>query len=330
MPAGLNLPHNNNHISFSFDGLSYTVPEKVRFRWKLEPVENNYLPATSLNKAVYSSLSPGDYTFYVKACNNSGIWNDEPATFSFTIKPAWWQTTILKLLIFIFVLVFVGVVVRAWRNRRLLFRQEMKSLIDSKTSEIQNQKDIIGGNEVQISELDGELSDLKTHVRKCRNDLKKLAKLGSLALTSVTVEQLFMSSYRDLSEVMDVYMFGLGILNKKTKTLDFQNVIIKGERIPYIKFPLDDTERLSIHSLLNDKEIFLKNIKKEYSKYVKELRPVSGDMNPNSAIFIPLKISGNVIGVLTVQSNNKDAYSEYHLNLMRIVADYLALVVAEH
>jgi len=330
MPSGLNLPHNKNHISFLFDGLSYTVPEKVRFRWKLDPVETDYRPATSLNKAEYSSLSPGDYTFYVKACNNSGVWNEEPAMFSFSIEPAWWQTTALKIFIFILILAIAGVIVRAWRSRDLLFKQEMKSLINSKTTEIQKQQKTIIDKQVEISELDGKILVLNGYVRKYRNNLKKLAQLGNLTLAGVTIEQLFMSSYRDLSEVMDVYMFGLGILNKKTNTLDFQNVIIKEERIPYIKFTLDDTDRLSIHSLLNDKEILLKNIKKEYSKYVKKLRPTPGDMNLDSAIYIPLKISGDVIGVLTIQSDNKNAYSEYHLNLIRIIADYLAIVIHEN
>jgi ligand-binding sensor domain-containing protein len=329
LPAGLSLPHDKNHISISFDGLCYTVPEKVRFRWKLDPVESDYLPATSLNKAVYSSLSPGDYTFYVKACNNSGVWNEEPAIFSFTIEPAWWQTTALKIFILIFVLAAAGIIIRARRVRERQFKQELKSLINSKSSEIQNQKSIIIGKEVKIAELDNEISELKGQIQKYRNNLQKLSELGSLALTGTTVEQLFMSSYRDIEAVMEVSVYGLGILNKAAKTVDFQNVIINRERVPYIKFPLDDIERLSVHSILNDKVILLKDIKKEYSQYVKELRPVPGDMNPNSAIYIPLKISGSVIGVLTVQSNSKNAYNNYHLNLIRVVAEYLTIVVAE-
>ncbi len=329
MPAGLKLPHDKNHISFSFDGLCYTVPEKVRFRWKLDPVESDYLPATSLSKAVYSSLSPGDYTFNVKACNNSGVWNEEPATFTFTIEAAWWQTSAFKIFILLFLLAAAGIVIRAWRSRDRLFKQELKLLIDSKSSEIQNQKSIIIDKEVIIAELDNEISELKGHIQKYRNNLQKLSELGTLALTNTTVEQLFMSSYRDMSEVMDVSKYGLGIVNEDTKTVDFQNVIINKERIPFIKFTLDDTERLVIHSIINAKEIQLKDIKKEYSGYVKVLRPVPGDINPNSAIYIPLKSSGSVIGVLTVQSSSKDAYNEYHLNLMRVVSQYLTVVVSK-
>jgi len=183
MPDGLSMPHDKNHISFSFDGLCYTVPEKVRFRWKLDPVEPDYLPATSLNKAVYSSLSPGDYTFYVKACNNSGVWNEEPAIFSFTIKPAWWQTTALKIFILIFLLAAAAIIIKARRVRERLFKQELKSLIDSKSSEIQNQKSIIAGKEEKIVEQDNEISELKEHIQKYRSNLQKLSELGSLTLT---------------------------------------------------------------------------------------------------------------------------------------------------
>jgi len=37
-------------------------------------------------------LPHGEYTFTVKSCNNDGLWNKEPTTFSFSISPPWWQT----------------------------------------------------------------------------------------------------------------------------------------------------------------------------------------------------------------------------------------------
>ena len=328
IPVNLKLPHNLNHISFSFDGLCYTVPEKVRYKWKLEPAEEKYLPATKLNKAVYSSLPPGNYTFYVKACNNSGIWNENPAVFSFSIKPAWWQTTVLKILILLVILGIAGAISMAWHKRNLLFRKEMEALINSKSSEIQKQKETIVQKETGIKERDEKTEALNNRIKAYKQNIKKLALMGDSALSGITVERSFTDSYRDVASVMDAYLYGLGILNAKTGSLDFENVIIKGERAPVSKFPLDDVDRLSVHSLINDEIIFIKSLEKEYKKYVKELRPIPGDINSRSIIFIPLKIKNSVIGVLTVQSAKTGAYDEYHLDFLHVVADFLAVVVS--
>jgi len=329
IPVKLKLPHDLNHISFSFDGLCYTVPEKVMYKWKLEPAEENYLPATKLNKAVYSSLPPGNYTFYVKACNNSGIWNETPAVFSFTIKPAWWQTTILKIAILLIFLGIAGLISMAWHKRNLLFKNEMQTLINSKSSEIQKQKETISQKEAELHEQEKKLNTLTGRIEAYRQNIKTLALLGDSALSGISVEHGFMNSYKDVSEVMDTYLYGLGILNTRTSSLVFENVIIKGERAPVSKFPLDDIERLSVHSLINDKIIFIKSLKDEYRNYVKELRPIPGDINSHSIIFIPLKTKNSIIGVLTVQSAKTDAYNEYHLDFMRVVADFLAIVISE-
>ncbi|MGE5496541.1 MAG: two-component regulator propeller domain-containing protein, partial [Syntrophothermus sp.] len=82
LPAGLRLPYNLNYISFKFAGISLTSPEKVRYQYMLSGIDKDWSPVTASNEASYSNLPPGNYTMLVKACNNDGIWNDRPASFS--------------------------------------------------------------------------------------------------------------------------------------------------------------------------------------------------------------------------------------------------------
>jgi signal transduction histidine kinase len=92
------IPPGRQRFEFRYTGLSFTVPEKVRFRVQLEGVEKDWTEAGTERVAVYRYIQPGDYTFRVIACNNDGIWNDEGAAYSFQVLPHFWQTWWFRLL----------------------------------------------------------------------------------------------------------------------------------------------------------------------------------------------------------------------------------------
>jgi ligand-binding sensor domain-containing protein/signal transduction histidine kinase/ActR/RegA family two-component response regulator len=91
LPADLKLPHTKDHLTFEFIGISLTVPERVCYRYILEGFDKSWSPVTSSPQATYSNLPHGNYTFKVKACNNSGIWNQIPAAYPFTITAPFWK-----------------------------------------------------------------------------------------------------------------------------------------------------------------------------------------------------------------------------------------------
>ena len=86
----------------------------------LSGFENEWSPPTPDRIARYSNLPPGNYTFKVKSCNNEGLWNEEPKTFSFVIntpiwKRSWFWFLLSALAVFILT---TGVVFRIRQIRR--------------------------------------------------------------------------------------------------------------------------------------------------------------------------------------------------------------------
>ena len=92
LPVNLKLPYYTNHLTFDFIGISYKIPEKVKYQFMLEGLDKDWSPVTSKSEAIYSSIRPGKYTFKVISCNNDGVWNQDPDSFSFVITPPFWQT----------------------------------------------------------------------------------------------------------------------------------------------------------------------------------------------------------------------------------------------
>ena len=80
-------------LDIQYSGLSYTNPSAVRFRFLLDGYQERWYSAGPSRTASFASVPPGDYTFRVQACNNSGVWSPEGAAFPFTIRAAFYQTT---------------------------------------------------------------------------------------------------------------------------------------------------------------------------------------------------------------------------------------------
>jgi PAS domain S-box-containing protein len=91
--AGLKLPPRTRDLTIDYTALSLAVPDRVRFRYKLEGSDREWVDAVVRRQAFYTNLSPQDYRFRVMASNNDGVWNEAGASLSFVIAPAWYQTT---------------------------------------------------------------------------------------------------------------------------------------------------------------------------------------------------------------------------------------------
>jgi signal transduction histidine kinase/ligand-binding sensor domain-containing protein len=79
-------------LTIDYTALSLVVPEKIRFRIKLEGQDENWRELVNVRRVEYTNLPPKHYRFRVLACNNSGLWNEEGAILDFVIPPAWYQT----------------------------------------------------------------------------------------------------------------------------------------------------------------------------------------------------------------------------------------------
>ncbi|MCL4178419.1 MAG: hypothetical protein KJ072_11845 [Verrucomicrobia bacterium] len=89
--TAVRIPPGTSRLDFSYAGLSLVSPAKVRFRYRLEGYESDWVEAGTDRIAHYTRVPPGDYRFHVIAANNEGVWNQTGATLAITVMPAWWQ-----------------------------------------------------------------------------------------------------------------------------------------------------------------------------------------------------------------------------------------------
>lgn len=108
-----------DRIELHYAGMSYVAPAAVRYRYRIEGFDRDWVDAGSSRAAYYTNLPAGDYTFHVIASNNDGVWNNIGASVHFTIVPSWYETTWFRTLVALAVFGLLVVVyhLRVWRLR---------------------------------------------------------------------------------------------------------------------------------------------------------------------------------------------------------------------
>lgn len=113
---------NYSHKVFSIDyiGLSYTLPEKTIYEYKMLGVDDDWNHPGTQRSATYTTLDPGSYTFMVRAANNDGIWGSEPSVVKINVSPPWWATIWFRVIALLFILLLI--------NRFLNYRKKQAAL----------------------------------------------------------------------------------------------------------------------------------------------------------------------------------------------------------
>jgi signal transduction histidine kinase len=86
------VPPGNNTFDFRFTALSFSAPEKLHFKYRLEPFDKDWVDARTHHTAHYTNMDPGEYSFHVLAANNFGIWSGQEASVRFLLQPHFYQT----------------------------------------------------------------------------------------------------------------------------------------------------------------------------------------------------------------------------------------------
>jgi signal transduction histidine kinase len=112
--ATIEMRPGQSDLEIHYTGLSLTAPEKVRFKYKLDGYDKDWVDAGSRRVAYFTNLAPGSYTFRVMAANNDGIWSAVEATAQIIVIPPFWRTWWFTFLI---VSAIVGALLLLYRRR---------------------------------------------------------------------------------------------------------------------------------------------------------------------------------------------------------------------
>lgn len=174
----------NQQFLFRYTALSVVAPEKVKFKHRLEGIDEDWIDAGNRREASYTHMPPGNYQFRVIAANGDGVWNETGAVFSFEVVPPFWKTAWFMALLG---LSGVGLVagsvhfVSVKNIQRKLKQLEQQHAIEKERMRIaRDMHDDLGGSLTQIAILSdmarrdlNKPGEAEVHVRKIAESARK-------------------------------------------------------------------------------------------------------------------------------------------------------------
>ena len=165
---------------------------------------------------------------------------------------------------------------------------------------------VVGANEVDWTE-----------------QLRILNDVADLITPDLTIEQIIAAVYANVNDLIDAFQFAVGIYNKSDGTITYKGSIEDGKVMPGSTFDATAPNRLASWCIRNEAEIFMNDFDKEYSKYLPAKPiPLFGS-DPSAAIYVPLKLNKELVGLITVRTIRKNVYQQHHLHILKTVGNFI-------
>ena len=128
----LKIPPNPRDLQVDYTSPSFSIPQRVKFRYRLDGYDRDWHEAGTRRQAFYTDLPPGKYSFRVVASNSDGVWNESAAKLDFSIVSAYYQTNWFRALCACISLALLWVAYQ-WRVRQL--QQQFDMTLEARVGE---------------------------------------------------------------------------------------------------------------------------------------------------------------------------------------------------
>ncbi len=157
------------------------------------------------------------------------------------------------------------------------------------------------------------------------NNVKTLNEIGKKITSTLNTELIQNIVYENVNTLLDATSFFIMIYNEKERKLECSQPMEKGEKLPPFDISMDEKDRFAVWCVDNAKPIFMNDVENEYMQYVPtRTKPKVGEPVA-SLIYLPMMIENKVMGVISAQSFSKNAYTQYHLDMLNNLANYVAI-----
>jgi signal transduction histidine kinase/HAMP domain-containing protein len=181
--------------------------------------------------------------------------------------------------------------------------------------------------EEKVAQRTHELSEKNKELDASFQNVKTLSDIGQKITSTLNMELIFNMVYENVNHLLDATTFLIMIHNEKGQQLECRLAIKKGERLPLYIQPLNDKNKLSVWCAEHREPIFMNDVASESTKYVTFEEREAAAETISSIIYLPLVVEQRLLGVISVQSYKKNAYTRYHFDILQNLATYTAIAL---
>lgn len=209
----LTLANNQSTFSIDFAALSYTAPEMLEYAYKMDGLYTGWTYLKKNRKVYFTELSPGTYTFRIKATNSSGIWNNKETKLTIVVLPPWWKSWWAYGLYVLFVVVAIGFLVRNYHRR-----MQEKARRNLELLQIAKEKEIY---EAKMEFFTNVAHEIRTPLTLIKGPLEKVIRIAG-GIPEIATSLKIMD--RNTARLIDL----------TNQLLDFRQTEINGLRLSFV------------------------------------------------------------------------------------------------
>ena len=301
----LQLNYQQDMFSLNFIAPNFIQPQLLQYRYRLQGFDRDWLLAAFNERvATYTRLPPGQYQFEVAVRVTGGEWQ-APKTLAIQVLPPWWMTWWFRSLMMAMVLFSLwGWLHFKMRSERLM-RQQLQQQVAERTQALKEKHDALQAS---------------------NQDLMLLQQISREINASLDLDQVLSRCHHMLSELLDVHVMVIGLQRPATQEIEFVFWLEDGEMVPNFSVAIDNHETLPALCFQRKQEIHVDQ-RSDFLHYFSSIpEPLRGEPM-QTVLYIPLLVNQQAVGVFSVQSPEPAAYNTSQLNLLRTLANTIAIAV---
>lgn len=308
------LPSSTAALRFEFAAPTFIDETRTQYQTRLEGLDADWTGWTTEARRDFTNLGFGDYRFRVRARSVTGAMGEE-TSYSFSILPPWYRTWWAYAGYLLLAGMLVWVADRIQRRRVVAKERERAQIAEARLR-------AESAEQLARSESEG------------KKNIELLSDIGREITASLEFETILGKLYERVNQLADADVFGIGLYHPERQEIEYTLAIEQGKRYaPYTR-STSDRDQLPVWCIEHREPVFINDLATEFRKYVsrydeqsRKLEDGSMSRTPQSVIYLPLVAKDRVLGVFTIQSFEKGAYTEHHLNMMRSLASYTAIAL---
>jgi signal transduction histidine kinase/ligand-binding sensor domain-containing protein len=287
----IELPYDLNELTFHFTSLLYNRGNESQFTCKLSPNDKDWVQLGTMRQAHYTNLSPGKYTFTVKAANADGVWNENGISITIHILPPWWITWWAYVL---YIFILIGSIYGIIAYRSVALRRENKILegkVELRTNQLQTSLENLKATQSLLIQSEkmaslGELTAGIAHeIQNPLNFVNNFSEVNKELIDEASLANEAGHPY-EVKELLSTLKDNEEKINHHGKRAD---AIVKGmmqhsRRSSGLKEPTDinaladEYLRLSYHGLRAKDNSFYASMKADFDKSIANINIISQDI----------------------------------------------------
>lgn len=186
-------------------------------------------------------------------------------------------------------------------------------------------------------EMEKNLRNVEAESLKRVNErIKVISAIGREITATLDLRLLLKTIYRSVNSLLDAYNFGIAGYDSATGRISYNMYVEKKGYLPDTSYSVDKRDTLAAYAIRERADIFMNDAPNEYRNYVDRKKPLyvrmegedeDADDVSKSIMVTPLIVSDEVVGVVSVQSHKKGAYTSNDLDTLKALASYIAIAL---